>query len=283
MVFRKSDQRIDKIYRYQHQNIDNYWVLFFVVIKTMNNIALYKGLIMKYKKTLFIVMATCFLSLVGHTQLNRTGSGSTKEISPFGAVESQWYKLQWFYDLNIGGRFFGPSSDAVNLNPGLSFNAGMGYMFKDIFGIKGRIDYHRFTVTPGFTNNSLNKAGSVSMSAEILTDLVPMFDDKDYHKFRMGLHAGFGITSVFNPEYKSYREDELGKPWKDPFIKGNDDMVHIIAGVTPQYHINGRWSLNLDISSYFQFIGDYTIDQFNKEVQNRSALLSTSIGLTFRP
>lgn len=238
---------------------------------------------MKRAKLLVIAFAVSLLPLFSHSQLNRLESDPKKEISPFGPVQSQWYKLQWFYDLNVGGRFLGPSSDAVNLKPGLSFNAGMGYMFKDIFGIKGRIDYHRFTVTPGFINDAVNKAGSVSLSAELVSDLVPLFDDKEYHSFRLGVHAGLGITSAFNPEYKDYRENDLGKPWEDPFIKGNDDMVHIIAGFTPQYHINGRWSLNLDISSYFQFIGDYTIDQFNKEIQNRSALISTSIGLTFRP
>ena len=234
---------------------------------------------------MFIVVSLVLISTNSFAQLNRFKTGSSQEVSKFGPIQSQWYKLQWFYDANIGARFLGPSSNEVNLKPGLSLNAGLGYMFTDVFGLKGRFDYHRFSVAPGFNGDPINRAGSISLSAEIVSDLIPLFSSNEsirYRKYRLGVHAGVGITSVFNPAYKNYRENELGLKWEDPFIKGNDDMAHIIVGFTPQYHINGRWSINLDISSYFQFIGDFTIDQFNQEKQNRSTVLSSTLGLTFR-
>lgn len=232
-----------------------------------------------------IIISLLIISTDGFSQLNRFKTESSQEVSRFGPIQTQWYKLQWFYDLNLGARFLGPSSDQVNLKPGLSLNGGIGYMFTDVFGLKGRMDYHRFSVAPGFNGSDINRAGSVSFSAELVTDLIPMFSGDEsikYRKYRLGVHTGLGITTVFNPDYKSYRENELGLEWEDPFIKGNDDMAHIIFGFTPQYHINGRWSINLDISSYFQFIGDFTIDQFNQEKQNRSTVISSTLGVTLR-
>jgi hypothetical protein len=70
----------------------------------------------------------------------------------------------------------------------------------------------------------------------------------------------------------------------DPAINGNDDMGHIILGLSPQYHLNGRVSINLDLTTFILVKQDFTFDNYNgiqhEGLGNLSAL---SFGITIRP
>lgn len=94
------------------------------------------------------------------------------------------------------------------------------------------------------------------------------------------MHLGLGITTFRNQSSIDNNQKEI----KDVLIKGNDDMGHIILGITPQYHLNSNWSLNLDFSSFLLLKQDFTFDNFKSERFNGVGHISAlSLGITFRP
>lgn len=63
-----------------------------------------------------------------------------EKIYVYSKAEAKYYNVHWFADLNVGTRMFGATSSEANLGPGLNVNAGIGYLFTERFGIKGRLD-----------------------------------------------------------------------------------------------------------------------------------------------
>jgi hypothetical protein len=214
------------------------------------------------------------------TLIATTASAQMRPGSTIGKLRIRWYKTGWFLDANAGIRLLGQSSDIATMNIGPSFNAGIGYFFNDKIALKGRIDYNQFATAYG---NVLDKSASLSASAEVMVRLLQVFANKRSRHFSLNLHAGVGLTSLRNPSYIDFRED-LGPEYDDHFIKNQDDMGHIIVGLTPQYHFNSRLSINLDISHFTQFKQNTTYDTHNAvKANNVTGIISTSIGLTFRP
>ncbi len=242
---------------------------------------------MMHKKNFYAILL--FISMAFSTSLVNAQyirpEFKEKEISPHGPVETSWYNIYWFYDGNVGARILGASSEMANLGVGLNINAGIGHYFSERFGIKGRLDYHRFSFSPGLDSQPNAQGGAMSFSAEALTNVMHWINNKKFGKFRLALHGGLGYTSFNN---RSFKENALSvNPNSfedDPAIKGNDDMGHIIIGLTPQYHINGRCSVQLDFSSFVLVKQDFTFDNYNgvrhEGLGNISAL---SVGFTFRP
>lgn len=229
------------------------------------------------------------------TLITTTASAQMRSANDIGKLKINWYKTGWFLDANAGGRFLGQTSSFADMGLGPSFNAGIGYFFNDKIAIKGRLDYNQFYAdygeattynsnfgTPGSGDN-IDRSGSVAASAEVMFRLLQVFNPKRSRNFSLNFHVGAGLTTFRNPSYINARESE-GVVFDDPFIKGHDDMGHIIVGLTPQYHINSRWSINLDVSQFTQFKQYNTYDTHN-EIKSKdvTGLLSTTIGLTFRP
>lgn len=231
---------------------------------------------------LLLFLCCLFSTEISNAQLVKPKYKSN-DVSPYGAVETSWYNIYWFYDLNIGTRLLGSTSTDAQLGAGLNINGGIGYFFNERFGLKGRIDHHRFKFTPGIQDESTAKGGAVSLSGEVLTNVLAWGNNNKFSRLRLTLHGGLGLTSYANSSFKDFRE-ENNITFDDPAIKGNDDMGHIILGLTPQYHINGRCSINLDISTFFLVKQDFTFDRYNLEKQKGIGNISTiSLGITFRP
>jgi hypothetical protein len=169
------------------------------------------------------------------------------------------------------------------LSAGINANASVGYLFSEKFGIKGRYDFNSFKFTPGFNGQAKSIGRMHSLSLEACTDLITLIKGDKIRNWRFVLHGGAGISRYGNVDYRSFRKEEIG-PWEDPLIKGNDDMGHVILGITPQYHISGRWSINLDISTFMLIKQSNTFDRFSDvRVDGLGNVTSISLGLTFRP
>lgn len=208
-----------------------------------------------------------------------------EKISPHGALETSWYNIYWFYEGNVGTRLMGATTDMVNLGAGLNINGGIGHYFSERFGLKGRMDYHRFTFTPGINSQPEANGGAMSFSLEALTNVINWFDRSKFGRVRLALHGGLGYTSFNNRSFKENALEANPEYFNDdPAIKGNDDMGHIIVGLTPQFHINGRCSIQLDFSSFFLVKQDFTFDNYNgQRHEGLGSISALSLGFTFRP
>jgi len=237
-------------------------------------------------KVLTLTLVLCLSAFTASSQLVRAKASPKAHLSPYGKIETNWYKIGWFADINGGTRLLGAVSDASSMGAGLNVNAGVGFFITDKIGIKGRIDYNRFSFTPNTVLNTYEaRGGAMSFSLEATTDLLPFTSGSKIRDWRIELHGGFGYTSFANRALKDSRFDANPNAFaEDPAIKGNDDMGHMILGLTPQYHLNGRWSINLDFSSFFLFAQDYTFDNYNGKTFDGIGNISTlSLGVTFRP
>lgn len=211
-----------------------------------------------------------------------TSSSFAQNIRYYSKAEAEYYKINWFGDISMGTRLFGANSSEAELNPGFNINAGLGYFFTERIGIKGRMDFNTYKLTPGIGDDAEAIGYTYSLSLEVITDLMSLiygttFKPKDW---RIILHSGLGYTTYSGKDFKENYEVQF----EDAYLKGNDDMGHIILGITPQYHLSTNWSVNLDLSTFLLIGQDFTFDNYNNErldgLGNISAL---SLGLTFRP
>lgn len=214
------------------------------------------------------------------TLITTTASAQMRSNSEIGKLKINWYKTGWFLDGNAGVRFIGQTSDAATMNVGPSFNAGLGYFFNDKIGIKGRLDYDEFTTVYG---GSEDRAASGGASLEVMVRLLQVFNHKRSRDFSLNLHAGSGLSMLVNPNKAGFRDmkyvDKLDYSWEN-----KDRMGHIIIGLTPQYHINSRLSINLDVSHFTQFKQNYTYDTgSNVRAKDVTGFVTTTVGLTIRP
>lgn len=138
-------------------------------------------------------------------------------------------------------------------------------------------------MTPGINGSTAMSGNAISLSGEGLLDLVALLNKSSFNRYRIILHGGAGLTSYSNNDFKAYR-DEIGQPLNDPAINGNDDMGHILLGITPQWHLGGRWSLQADFSTFLLIKQDFTFDSHNGVRHDGLGNVSAfSVGLTFRP
>lgn len=227
-------------------------------------------------KTCVLTLILCFstFSLLAQSQNN---------IQVYSKAEAQFYKVHWFADLNVGTRMFGATSSQADLGLGLNVNAGLGYLFTERFGIKGRLDFNSFEFTPGIGDDAKATASAYSISLEALTDLIALIEGTTSYAqdWKVIIHGGLGFSAYSG---KDFKENYLDEEFQDDYRKGNDNMGHIILGITPQYHLSTKWSLNLDFSTFLLIKQDFTFDNFNGERFNGLGNISAvSLGLTFRP
>jgi OOP family OmpA-OmpF porin len=89
-------------------------------------------------------------------------------------------------------------------------------------------------------------------------------------------HLGSGWSTMWSPSKK------LTDP-NDPFIKNSDDMLNIIIGLTPQYKVNEKISLNFDISAVSHIRQNNNFD-YSKKVKTPGIsgyFFNWSLGATY--
>ena len=181
------------------------------------------------------------------------------------------------FDLNIGSRLGGAKSDSARIPTGFHFDVGMGYMFNNVFGIKADFGYNTFKTFELSNYNAPDKSYLMRGSIQGIFNVTEYFQfyEKD---FGFNFHAGFGLSTIVNKTWKESQTDIT-----DPYLSGNDDMINIIFGFTPRYHISNHFSLNFDLVFNLLFLQSKTIDIYNwVEPNDMTSYTTASLGITYR-
>lgn len=199
--------------------------------------------------------------------------------------KEKWYKEGWVLQAGIGMRNFGRRSENIDKVPGLSTYGSVGYMFDDIWGIRGRADYYNHIISPGYGDNEQSTAHSVALSLMGSADLIPLITGGSSSPWHLNAYLGAGLTTSWNPDMQETREAQNPDyEWNDPLFKGHDDMGHIIFGITPQYQFNSSWAISLDFSTFTMLSQDFTYDYKTRITDDGVGFNSTlSIGVVFNP
>jgi OOP family OmpA-OmpF porin len=166
-------------------------------------------------------------------------------------------------DLNVGGRFGGAVSDSsyasyeqgsdsvkAVLSPGIHIDGGVRYQLNELISIRGGIAYDGFNTTrSGFPDSTNDNSSLISGTIEAVVNLKKLkFMSFIPEKIGLNFHAGLGLSTMSNSNVKKFNTDNNITP-SDPGLKGNDDMINIVFGLTPQYKLNDKISINLDLST----------------------------------
>ncbi|MCO4813958.1 MAG: outer membrane beta-barrel protein [Flavobacteriales bacterium] len=192
-----------------------------------------------------------------------------------------------FFDLNIGARFAGASSEFADQGAGLNITGATGYMFSNIIGIRGVLGFDSFkTSTEGMAEGVATTVEDKSYMLRGTLEAVLSISQLakfDVENFDLNFHAGFGFASHVNPSWKDDRLAEEGFEFEDPALKGNDDMINVVFGLTPKYHINENISIIADFSYVMLMMKDHTNDRYNNvAVDGLDGVVNASVGISYR-
>ena len=160
-------------------------------------------------------------------------------------------------DVNVGGRFGGAVADSVpnyKVSPGIHADGGVRYQLNELISIRGGLSYDGFKTSrdkmyESDTANLEDNSSLISGSIEAVVNLKKIkFMSFIPEKMGLNFHAGFGLSTLFNTNFTDAAE-KAGIKFSDPGLKGNDDMINIVLGLTPQFKLNDKISINLDLST----------------------------------
>jgi len=185
-----------------------------------------------------------------------------------------------FFDLNLGSRIGGVTSEDAKMGPGFHLDGGVGYMFSNIIGIKGELGMDWFNaMSADETTEDRAGMGRATLMAVLGVSELAGFGTE---KFALRLNLGFGLASLSNPSWKDDRIAS-GYEFADPLLKGNDDMGHFIIGLNPQYHINSSISVNANIAFVGLLQQSYVVDRStNVAVEGVQNIVNASVGISYR-
>ena len=188
-----------------------------------------------------------------------------------------------FFDLNFGARFAGANSDLVTQGAGLNITGATGYMFSNIVGIRGVLGFDSFkTAVDGDEAGVEDKSYMLRATLEGVLS-ISQIANFGTDKFDLNFHAGFGFASHVNPSWKEDRLAVDGYEFEDPALKGNDDMINVVFGLTPKYHINENISITADFSYVMLMKKDWTNDRSNNTaVEGLDGIVNASVGISYR-
>ena len=186
-----------------------------------------------------------------------------------------------FIDFGLGSRFGGITTESTVMKAGLNFNGGIGYMFNDIFGVRGDLGYSTFKAVDVNDEAVADRAGSIQAS---LQGVVSISEAVKFGTpgFGLNFHAGFGFGTIFNPDFKT-EYVESGGEFGDPMIKGNDDVVNVVFGLSPRFPINDRITVTVDASHFLLLKQDNYYDRRYSNDQLESGLrgfTTSTVGLS---
>lgn len=200
-------------------------------------------------------------------------------VGQFTSAQSLVDEHPAFIDLNAGLRLYGNnSSDSFNLQPaGIHLDFGSGYMFNPCIGLKLEVGIDQF-----YSTQKSNKEIS-SATVYYNGNLQFLFSPAALGKFRTDnfdliLHAGGGISSISNKEYR----DSI-MTFNDKGIKGNDDAYHAVFGITPKIGLGDATFLNFDLSYKLIFKQDFVVERLTANpIRGTVSFPTFSIGFTFK-
>lgn len=200
---------------------------------------------MKFKSLLLAAVLTSSISF-GQTSLNKLSVG-----------------------LNYG--INGVISAPIDVNTSNSHHIGLNtrYMFNTNLGLMLGLGYDLFPTAEG--TETTNQYGSLNIQGVYNIGSLFKLPSK---RFGLLLHAGGGIATMWNKDFASDNAS-------DPYIKGNDDIITLNAGITPQFKINDRFSVNIDLAYAFNLEQDRTFNWSYVTENNRGSFYTASVGLTY--
>lgn len=148
---------------------------------------------------------------------------------------------QWSIGLNVGGHDGMHWTNAFTKAYQVSyFNGNIRYMQNNRFGWKLDAAYDNFNFINGASNTH-----KLRFSIEPTINFTDVLHFNDFTS-RFGLlgHFGFGYSAMWNVPFSSLNPSQLLQTGKGSV----DEMGHLIMGITPQFKVNDRWSINGDLA-----------------------------------
>ncbi len=172
------------------------------------------------------------------------GVGFNNSILPF----TSGYSNSYFnpFNLNIGAR------KMVNNKFGFKVDFGYDYLSESGKSLKFNTHY-------------------VRTSFQGVANLATILQFNTFtQKFGLLAHGGAGFSSMLAKNHK--------------LLKETDEMVHLIFGLTPQYKVNEKIALNIDISMIQNFKQHYTFDYNSHNPANarRGSLANLTVGISYK-
>ncbi len=169
--------------------------------------------------------------------------------------------------LNNSILHFSPGYSNSYFNP-FNLNIGARKMFNNKFGAKIDLGYDYLSES----GKSLKfNTHYVRASFQGVANLATILQFNTFtQKFGLLAHGGFGVSSLLAKNHQ--------------LIKQTDEMVHLIFGLTPQYKVNEKIALNIDISMIQNFKQHYTFDYhtLNPANSRRGSLANLTVGISYK-
>lgn len=196
-------------------------------------------------------------------------------VVAFGVLSSSMLFSQdynkWSWGLNIGGHYGSTPTSTGFKTLSISHSAvNARYMTNNRFGVMLDLGNDRFVSEN--KNIKTNYFRGSFQGVFNLTDIL-MFDTWTKH-IGLSAHAGFGLSMLVNSKDSRALNVNAGK---------KDAMVNAIIGIRPQFKLNERISLNLDLSYITHAKQNWDYDMLNKTdpVAFQNQLINWSIGANF--
>lgn len=183
-----------------------------------------------------------------------------------------------YLDVNLGLRSGGRHSDLTKLGSGFHVDGCVGYDLNSNYGVRGDLAFDIFNAKVVksdasdkslLTRLSLQGVVNVGELAGFATD-----------KFGLKFHGGIGFATNSNPNFKDKHEPAGG--FKDKGFKGNDDMFTVVFGLNPQYHVNEKISVNLDLSLVI-LTGQSNVDlEVARLEKGTGSIFNTAVGISYK-
>jgi len=165
----------------------------------------------------------------------------------------------------------GVISAPIDVNTSNSHHIGLNtrYMFNTNLGLMLGLGYDLFPTAEG--TETTNQYASLNIQGVYNIGSLFKLPSK---RFGLLLHAGGGVATMWNKDFGSDNAT-------DPYIKGNDDIITLNAGITPQFKINDRFSVNIDLAYAFNLEQDRSFNWSYVTENNRGSFYTASVGLTY--
>lgn len=175
------------------------------------------------------------------------------------------------FSLEAGGGLITPLSGfdnqyKSNFSGMRHFEVGMRYMFTEFVGLKASGNYQKFVNDPGGAIGTEQYGGNL----QLYYNLRPMISDIDRfigENFGILMHGGIG-----------------GKFAKPLGGLKTERILHVLAGITPQFKVSDRiaiysdFSLHLDLLQNYRYDGGLVSPTF---AYQKGMYYTVSFGLTF--
>ena len=183
---------------------------------------------------------------------------------------------KWSVGLNFGGHdLHSPiNTRVIKLYQPNFIQLNGRYMANNRFGAQLSSSFHYFNIegTPNvlYTNLSLSGVANVGDLLRFSTWT---------KSFGLLAHGGIGWSSMWQ---KGYYQD-LGIDPENPLHNSVDDMFSFSAGITPQYKLNDKFSLNLDLTFVQHALQSRSFD-WETKLDDRTfngSFMKLSIGVSY--